>query len=128
MSHFTKISTNISNLEILQTTLNKLDFIYKKVLSDSDLPIKTISVHDKLSGLQSKSLFYLKWDGTEYNIVADLQLWSLNMDFNSFLEKLKQYYAYNSILQSSQTVGFDKIVEEVMDDGSLKVVVQKWCS
>ncbi len=127
MSHFTKISTNISDLEVLKKTLDNLGFTYKTVLSDSNVIVKTISVHDKSVGLQSKPLFYFTWNSKEYDVVADLQLWSLNTDFNSFLEKLKQYYAYNSILQSSNNVGFEKIVEEVMDDGSLKVVVQKWC-
>nr|QCI05290.1 hypothetical protein [Compsothamnion thuyoides] len=122
MSHFSKILTCISNLEILKKTINDLGFKYKVDkynLRKNKLDIYDFSIEDKL-------LFSFEFDQDKYVLIADLQLWSLNIDFNSFLEKLNQYYSYNIVLNQSQVKGFNKTFEKVMDDGSIKLVMEKW--
>nr|YP_009332806.1 conserved hypothetical plastid protein [Membranoptera tenuis]AKL79062.1 conserved hypothetical plastid protein [Membranoptera tenuis] len=131
MSHFSKIKTNISDIEILKKTLNDLGFTYgstKYNLSNMDINysnhFKYLNVYkDKLN---TKTLFEFIWDGFEYNLVADFNLWHLDMSVDYFLEKLTQQYAYNIILNQSIMNGFNETNYILMKDGSIKVMMQKW--
>nr|YP_009332585.1 conserved hypothetical plastid protein [Membranoptera weeksiae]AHZ94600.1 conserved hypothetical plastid protein [Membranoptera weeksiae] len=131
MSHFSKIKTNISDIEILKKTLNDLGFTYSSTkynLSNIDINysnhFKYLNVYkDKLN---TKTLFEFIWDGFEYNLVADFNLWHLDMSMDYFLEKLSQQYAYNIILNQSIINGFNETNYTLMKDGSIKVMMQKW--
>nr|ARW60126.1 hypothetical protein [Laurencieae sp.] len=122
MSHFSKIKTNISNKNILINTLHDMGFMYK--YSRDSLSSKDILVYD---GRGSKSyLFSFVWNDSQYNLLADLQLWSLDVDFNYFLDSLSQMYAYNMVVDQSTLGGFHKVNEEVMTDGSIRVKLKRW--
>nr|QCI06416.1 hypothetical protein [Dictyurus purpurascens] len=122
MSHFSKIKTNISDLEMLKKTLKDLGFTYslKKEISQ----VSTITVFNK--NIDNKNLFSFSWDGREYTLIADLFFWSLNVSVDYFLEKLTQQYAYNMITKESLVNGFDSKSKVLMKDGSIKLVVQRW--
>nr|YP_009326586.1 conserved hypothetical plastid protein [Membranoptera platyphylla]AMJ16843.1 conserved hypothetical plastid protein [Membranoptera platyphylla] len=131
MSHFSKIKTNISDIEILKKTLKDLGFTYgstKCNLSNVHInysnQVKYLNVYD--SKFNTQTLFEFIWDGYEYNFVADFNLWHLNMSVDYFLEKLSQQYAYNVILNQSIMNGFNETNHIFMKDGSIKVVMQKW--
>lgn len=122
MSHFSKIKTNISDIEILKVTLNDLGFNYKLFTSSQGLRILDVYKESE----QSKSLFHFIWDGSQYNLMADFMLWSLTVNINSFAEKLNQQYAYNMILKQGRQNGFDKQLQTLMSDGSIRLVMQRW--
>nr|YP_009398605.1 hypothetical protein [Kuetzingia canaliculata]ARW67791.1 hypothetical protein [Kuetzingia canaliculata] len=127
MSHFSKVKTNISNLEILKLTVKQLGFGYTSFYSreehvNSCLVSENLSVYDNIN----KPLFSFVWSGSEYNLVADLQLWSLEIDLSYFLDKLAQYYAYNIILAESSVTGFYPVNAKQSNDGSLRVTLQRW--
>nr|YP_009398829.1 hypothetical protein [Cliftonaea pectinata]ARW68109.1 hypothetical protein [Cliftonaea pectinata] len=121
MSHFSKIKTNISNLSILKKTIKQLGFKYKLVLSpvSSDLSLNVYHKSTKLLCSFVKNNF-------EYNLVVDLQLWNLKVDFYYFFDKLCQQYAYNIITYQSNLSGFDSINETLHQDGSIVITMQKW--
>lgn len=134
MSHFSKIKTNISNLNVLRQTIHQLGFHYQIIslatldnLSKSScnlfMPMDLIVYR---SSLEKKPLFSFVWNTFEYNLMIDLQLWDLDMDVNYFVDKLSQRYAYNIILNQSIASGFQKIDEKMAADGSMQLTVQKW--
>lgn len=124
MSHFSKIKTNISRLSILKKTLH--DFGFKYYINDSlGSSNNQINVYNK-SSTDNDLLFSFVWDGCQYSLSADLQLWNLSVNFSDFLEKLNQRYAYNVILEQSKVIGYQKIDDNLMKDGSYRVILQKW--
>nr|YP_009398179.1 hypothetical protein [Thaumatella adunca]ARW67365.1 hypothetical protein [Thaumatella adunca] len=135
MSHFSKIKTNISNFDTLSRTITQLGFNYKlfnsdscNILDDSKSLVKNILVYSLSKNSQKNSLFSFIWNGYQYNLVVDEQLWSLDMDLNYFIDRLSQQYAYNIILNQSISNGFQKVSEKAEDDGSIKITLQRWHS
>nr|QCI06845.1 hypothetical protein [Halydictyon mirabile] len=126
MSHFSKINTNISNLKILQKTLSDFGFITVLNGNHDILKLKYSNIMVYKDNKCSKPICNFSWDGKEYNLVVDISLWNLDCSLDYFLEKLNQNYALNIINQEVIASGFHKSIKEVMNDGSIKLVVQKW--
>nr|YP_009393024.1 hypothetical protein [Bostrychia moritziana]ARW61586.1 hypothetical protein [Bostrychia moritziana] len=125
MSHFSKIKTNISNLNLLKKTVGQLGLYSTLQDSLSNLHcMQNLVVYEDYKKI--KPLFSFIWDNSEYHLVVDLQLWSLNVDFDYFIDKLSQQYAYNVVVDKSLSTGFQKISEKVSTDGSIKVTVSRW--
>jgi len=134
MSHFTKIKTNITDYNALIKTIGQLGFSYKSLDSDIEdlsaynkMDRKVIAVY-KVSDSSNIPAFNFVWNSQEYVLVADVQLWKLNIDFNCFLDRLFQQYAYNVIMHTSSISGFHQIKENICYDGSIKITLQKWSS
>ena len=128
MSHFSRIKTSIKKLDILQKTLVDLKFNYQcksSILTDSNGNRHEV---DMVIFNQSYSQmpFGFSWDGSQYNIVADLQLWNRDISFEMFVETLNQQYALNSILNSSFHEGFKEVDQVTNQDGSITLVMQRW--
>nr|ARW64075.1 hypothetical protein [Chondria sp. (in: red algae)] len=129
MSHFSKIKTNISDEKILVKTLKQMGFNYE-YFSDSStnmndlISMSNIIIHD--NSYQKKHLFSFVWTNNQYNLVADLQMWNLDVNFDYFLDLLSQKYAYNVILNQSFINGFTTINEKILEDGSIKIVLKRW--
>nr|ARW63653.1 hypothetical protein [Chondria sp. (in: red algae)] len=129
MSHFSKIRTNISNKAILVKTLNQMQFNFE-CLGSQDVHLNNLMVNDDIivhDYTKSKNhLFTFIWNGNQYNLVVDLELWNLDMSFEYFVDLLSQNYAYNIILDQGLTSGFSKIGEHVLSDGSIKLTLKRW--
>ena len=133
MSHFSKIKTNISDLEILKKTLKELGFTYRisNILfgnEDDQITniLNNILVFNTID--TQNPVFYFTYNCNEYHLVADLSLWSLDINIDYFLEKLMQRYALNIVKKESLSIGFDHQQCLEMIDGSLKLTVTKWNS
>nr|YP_009396736.1 hypothetical protein [Ophidocladus simpliciusculus]ARW65922.1 hypothetical protein [Ophidocladus simpliciusculus] len=131
MSHFSKIKTNITNLDILTKTIRQLGFNYSYLNSQIDLnstysllDMKNILVYDSYS--KNTPLFSFVWNSHEYNLVVDLQANNIDIDINYFMDRLSQQYAYNIVVEKSNSNGFHKVNEIVGDDGSIKITLQRW--
>ena len=132
MSHFSKIKTNITDFDALLNTINQLGFDYKLLHDNIDLPLKdckrttNIAVY-QLNKIDDKApVFTFIWNGEEYMLMADVQLWNLDVDFNYLLDRIFQQYAYNMVINTSYISGFNKIQEELSYDGSVKITLQRW--
>ena len=66
------------------------------------------------------------WNGVEYQVVADIQFWQQPWSIELFLDRVSQRYAYNSIIKSTYDQGFQTVNENVQEDGSIKLTLQKW--
>nr|YP_009394888.1 hypothetical protein [Polysiphonia stricta]ARW63450.1 hypothetical protein [Polysiphonia stricta] len=131
MSHFSKIKTNISNIDILVKTIKQLGLTYKfidvnNVSYGMQLKHENLLIYQMNQNFKDDPLCTFVWSGCEYNIVVDLQLWNLGMDFQYFVDRLSQQYAYNMIVSHSFLNGFQKVQEHVQDDGSIKLVLRRW--
>lgn len=126
MSHFSKIKTSIYNLEILQKTINDLGFKYtygKLSIKDSYGNLQPIHL---LVQDNHKDILGFSWNNNEYNIVADIELWNQKISFNVFVDKILQQYALNSVLNESLKAGFQEVKKQNQQDGSIKIVMQRW--
>nr|YP_010619594.1 hypothetical protein PN023_pgp170 [Tayloriella tenebrosa]WAX03607.1 hypothetical protein [Tayloriella tenebrosa] len=133
MSHFSKIKTNITNLNTLVKTIKQLGFSYRFFSTNGNFIYTNeegnnddIYVYQVNKCSKENHVFTFKWNISEYYLVVDLALWSLDIDFNYLLDRLFQQYAYNIVLKTSSISGFQKIKEKFNDDGSIKLTLQRW--
>lgn len=124
MSHLSRIKTCINNEFILKQALIELGFYYKYKEQEKS-QINTQSF-DLIVTTNNTDLCAFIWDGYEYSFVADFQLWNYNIPYEQLLEKIKQKYSYNVIIQESIKQGFTNITNERLQDGSIKLIIQRW--
>lgn len=126
MSHFKRIKTRINSLPILQKTLKDLGYNYTcESQNITDLNGNTQLV-DIVAEDNKENLIGFSWDGKEYNIITDLQMWNKSVPFDCFFDNMLQQYALNSISQTSSKEGFEQLSQQTMNNGSIRLVVQRW--
>jgi hypothetical protein len=126
MSHFSKIHTTLKDLNLLKQSLTDLSVQwdaksqtvrgYKEQTSFANLVIKQNNNYD----------IGFTWNGFEYQLVADLQFWQQPWSVESFLDKVSQRYAYNSIIQATKKQGFETVEEINQENGTIKLTLQRW--
>jgi hypothetical protein len=128
MSHFTKIKTALTDLNLLKKSLDDLSIKwnaniksmkgYKNQEHFANLIIKQGNGYD----------LGFTWNGMEYQLIADLQFWQQPWSVETFLDKVSQRYAYNAIIQTTEVEGFQMIQEVNQENGSIKLTLQRWNS
>jgi hypothetical protein len=126
MSHFSNIKTEIRNLTSLQSALNDLGIDWK-------------SGPDQIRGYQGQTHtaevvieqendydIGFRWNGKEYELVADLQYWKQPWSVQGFLNRITQRYAYHTVVNETTKQGFQIAEQENNQDGSIRLVVQRW--
>nr|YP_009393239.1 hypothetical protein [Symphyocladiella dendroidea]ARW61801.1 hypothetical protein [Symphyocladiella dendroidea] len=133
MSHFSKIKTNITNLNTLVKTITQLGFNYRffsntenYIHNNQEVKKNDILVYQLNEYSKENHVFTFIWNINEYNLVVDLELWSLDIDFNYLIDRLFQQYAYNMVVDTSSISGFYKIKDNINYDGSIKLTLQRW--
>jgi len=130
MSHFSKIQTSINNISLLKKTLIDLGFECNeevKVIKDTNGRIHTVNLIAQYNIKEDiAALLGFYWQNNHYDIIVDLDLWKKSSSFNFFIEQLNQNYALNTILKQTEIEGFQKIKQDSLSDGSVKLTVQRW--
>lgn len=126
MSHFSKIHTTLKDLDLLKQSLTDLSVKwdtqsqtvrgYKAQTSFANLVIKQNNNYD----------IGFTWNGFEYQLVVDLQFWQQPWSVESFLDKINQRYAYNSIVKATKEQGFETVEEVNQNNGTIKLTLQRW--
>ena len=126
MSHFTKIKTKLSNLEILKKSLTDLNISFSSVEREvrgyegqkhpAELTISQDNKHD----------IGFKLNGVEYELVTDLMFWSQDYSVSKFLDRVSQRYAFISIVEVSEKEGFNFTHAETTEDGSVRLVLRRF--
>ena len=123
MSHFTRVRTQLRDLGTVQRALEDLGFEvegpgvvrgYMGQQDQADLVVRTGSDYD----------LGFRREGSNVLMVADF--WGLRIDREAFLNRLTQRYAYLTVLDQAQTQGWESVTEEVQEDGSIRLVMQRW--
>lgn len=123
MSHFTTIQVQIKNGEILNQVLQELGYTVeynKKVRgyagqkTDAEYVIRQENGYD----------LGFRRQGEIYELVADF--WGAKIDQKAFVNSISQKYAHKTLMASVQEQGFNVEEEEVLKDGTVRVVVGRW--
>jgi len=126
MSHFSKIKTALKDLNILKKSLSDLKISY----NEKDQLIRgyrdqTIFANLVINQNNNYDVGFI-WNGSEYQLVADLQFWQQPWSVDLFLDKITQRYAYNSILEATSKEGFKTVSETTHENGVLSLTLQRW--
>ena len=126
MSHFSNIKTKIRNLDFLKSALKDLNVDwkngpgivrgYKGQTHKADVVVEQTNNYD----------FGFSWNGNEYELVADLQYWQQPLTVEGFLRQVTQRYAYHAVVNETSDRGFNIAEQQNQEDGSIRLVVQRW--
>lgn len=126
MSHFSNIKTKIRNLNFLKAALQDLDVDWKNSSGvvrgyqgqthQAEVVIEQSNSYD----------FGFCWNGSEYELVADLQYWQQPLTVDGFLRQVTQRYAYHTVVNETANQGFAIAEQAKNEDGSIRLVVQRW--
>ncbi|NES18323.1 MAG: DUF1257 domain-containing protein [Symploca sp. SIO3E6] len=126
MSHFSNIKTQIRNLVSLEAALTDLGIDwqsgprsvrgYRNQTHNAEVVIEQDNSYD----------IGFSWNGQEYELVADLQYWQQPWSVDGFLNRVTQRYAYQTVMKETSKQGFQVAEEQKNEDGSIRLVVQRW--
>jgi len=126
MSHFTKIKTKLYDRVTIEKSLSDLNIVwepeaskirgYKNQEQSAEIVIRQTNNHD----------IGFKWNGNEYELVADLMFWDQKYSVNKFLNQINQRYAFNLITKVSEEQNFQYVESENQQDGSIRLVLRKF--
>lgn len=126
MSHFSNIKTKIRNLTALKTSLTNLGIDWKEgPQAVKGYQGQTLTAEIVVEQTNNYDIGF-SWNGQEYELVADLQYWQQPLTVEGFLKQVTQGYALETILQESAKQGFQVAEQTNHQDGSIRVVVQRW--
>jgi hypothetical protein len=123
MSHFTSIKVQIKEGEVLLQVLKELGYQvelnsqvrgYSGSKTNAEYVIKQANGYD----------LGFRQQGGIYELVADF--WGAKINQQDFINKISQKYAHKTLMETIQTEGFNVEEEEVLADGTVRVVVGKW--
>jgi len=126
MSHFSQIKTQIRNLTSLESALTDLGIDWKS----GPQPVRgyqgqTYTAEIAIPQDNGYDLGF-SWNGSEYEFVADLQFWQQPTSVDHFLNKVTQRYAYHTVLNETLNQGFQVAEQQQNQDGSIRLVLQRW--
>ena len=126
MSHFTQIKTQIRNLDSLQAALTELGIDWK--LGPTMVRGYRGQTRNAEIAIEQENGYDLgfSWNGNEYELVADLQYWKQPLSVDGFLRRVTQRYAYQTIVKETAQQGFQISEQQQNEDGSIRLLVQRW--
>ena len=123
MSHFTKIKVQIKNTEILHQVLQELGYEVECNTTVRGYQGNTTQAEYVIRQKNGYDLGFRR-DGENYEIVADF--WGARINQKEFVNSITQKYAHKTLMSTVQEQGFNVEEEEVLEDGTVRVVVGRW--
>jgi len=124
MSHFTCIKTKIKERPYLIDALKELDYDVQEnhlLINPEEHDHKQWNVEVAVNDFVG-----FKWNGTEYELVAELDAWDLDVPVSRFIEKVTQQYAKASVIDIVKEEGFTIAEETINTDNTIDLVVTRW--
>ena len=122
MSHFTHMKTRFQNLFYLEKALDRLNIIHKKKSITQNLRTNLIIPQSNGYDLE------FAWNGTEYDLVADISFWEQAYPIENFIDRIAQQYAGEVVIGESQKIGFQPVKYQQNSDGSNTLILERWNS
>jgi hypothetical protein len=126
MSHFSQIKTQIRDLTALQAALSDLGMEWKS----GPQPVKGYRGQTQTADvvIEQENGYDIGFSRKDqgYELVADLQYWQQPLSVQGFLNRLTQRYAYHAVLQETARQGFQLAEQQQQQDGSIRLVLQRW--
>lgn len=123
MSHFTTIKVQIKNSEILHQVLQELGYQVECNTTVRGYRGDKIQAEYVIRQKNGYDLGFRR-SGENYEIVADF--WGAGINQKEFVNSLTQKYAHKTLMVIVQEQGFNVEEEEVLEDGTVRVVVGRW--
>ena len=123
MSHFTTVKIQIRNGETLHQVLNELGYKvecdrnvrgYQGNTTQADYVVRQSNGYD----------LGFRRGGETYDLIADF--WGAKINQQEFVNAVSQKYAHKTLMKTAQEQGFNIEEEEVLSDGTVRVVVGRW--
>ncbi len=126
MSHFSQIKTQIRNLVSLEAALKDLGISYQT--GSTAVQGYQGQTHEAQVAIAQENGYDIgfRWNGTEYELVADLQYWQQPLTVDGFLRQVTQRYAYHTVITETTKQGFQVAEQQKQADGSIRLVLQRW--
>ena len=126
MSHFSQIKTQIRNLVSLEAALKDLGILYQT--TSTSIQGYQGQTHEAQVAIAQENGYDIgfRWNGTEYELVADLQYWQQPLTVDGFLRQVTQRYAYHTVVTETTKQGFQVAEQQKQADGSIRLVLQRW--
>jgi Protein of unknown function (DUF1257) len=126
MSHFTTIKVQIKNGEVLADVLNELGHKVETNTQVRGYQGDRINAEYVIRRQNGYDIGFLKdkKDDDNYEIIADF--WGTNLNQTQFVNEIQQKYAHKMLLTTVETQGYTIEAEEVLVDGTVRVVVGRW--
>ena len=124
MSHFTCIKTKLKERPFLIDALKELDYNVQEnhlLINPKDHDHKQWNVEVAIS-----DEIGFKWNGKEYELVAELDTWDLDVPVSRFIEKVTQQYARATLLDAAKNEGYTIAEEKTSVTNDIEVVVTRW--
>lgn len=126
MSHFSQIKTQIRNLDSLKIALTESGIDWQS----GPIQVRGYQgqTHQADVAIQQENGYDIgfRWNGKEYELVADLQYWQQSLSVEGFINRVTQNYAYQTVLSTTTDQGFQISEKERNADGSIRLVLQRW--
>lgn len=122
MSHFTRICTQLHDLDTVKRALEGLGYtIGEGTISGfgTQRVVADLVVH--LDGNCD-----IGFQRTASGVVMVADFWGIRIDREEFLKQLTQRYAHITVLDQAEKQGFQVAAEEILEDGSVRLVMQRW--
>ncbi|NEP03853.1 MAG: DUF1257 domain-containing protein [Okeania sp. SIO2G4] len=126
MSHFSQIKTQIRNLNSLQSALTDLGIDWKSGPTEVRGYRGQTSTAEVVVEQNNGYDLGFTWNGNEYELVADLQFWQQAWSVDRFLNMVTQRYAFHTVVNETAKQGFQVTEQQKNQDGSVRLVVQRW--
>jgi len=123
MSHFTTISIEIKNGDLLKQALEELGYPVKQDTLVRGYLGNTTNAEYVIPMPNAYDLGFRKI-GDRYELIADM--WGVAMNVEEFLGELNQQYATKTVLQSATQQGFVIEQQELLEDGTIRIVIGRW--
>jgi hypothetical protein len=126
MSHFSNIKTQIRNLDSLKAALTDLGIDWKS--GPHQVRGYRGQTHTAEVTIEQDNGYDIGFtnNGEAYELVADLQFWQQAWSVDRFINKVSQQYAYHTVLEETNKQGFQIAEQSNREDGSIKLVLQRW--
>ena len=123
MSHFTTIKVQIKQGEVLLQVLKELGYQVEQNTQVRGYMGDTTNAEYVIKQSNGYDLGFRK-NGEGYELVADF--WGAKINQQEFVNNISQKYAHKTLMETIQTEGFNVEEEEVLADGTVRVIVGKW--
>jgi len=123
MSHFTSIKVQIKNGEMLHECLQELGYQVECNTSVRGYQGDRTSAEYVIRRQNGYDLGFRR-NGDGYDLVADF--WGAGINQQAFVNSITQKYAHKTLMATVQQQGFNVEEEEILSDGTVRVLVGKW--
>ncbi len=128
MSHFSTIKTKIKEKPFL---LKALEVLGHEVKQDQELVVGGTHGHNHpvvQADICIATDIGFRWcsDTQAYELVSDIETWSLPTPPRRFIDKVTQQYAKETILDTIKDQGFTVEEETSKVDNSIELTVTRW--